>query len=404
LKILLSAFACEPNYGSEPGLGWDWAMFLAQAGHQVVVLTRSQSRLAIEKEMARAAIPRLHFRYFDVPKPLRWEMRGPLHLHNFLWQWLAAKFAKRLHQREQFDCVHHVTLAGLRAPSFMGELGIPFIFGPVGGGECAPWRLRHGYSPLGFISDAARDAANLMIPFTPFLNDTFARAERIYVTSHETSKLMPRRFRHKVRVELAIGAGESASNSPTPRLSRVVREERFSVLYAGRFIDCKGMHLGLQAFARLLEATSHARLTMIGHGPVERRWRKLAEDLGIAANVDWKPWQDREQMANVYASHDVLLFPALHDSGGMVVLEAMNQGLPVVCLKLGGPATLVNESCGHAVDPAGKSAAQVVRELGDALKRFAPESARVPVAEKARMRCRDFSWPEKVARIYGATS
>ena len=68
---------------------------------------------------------------------------------------------------------------------------------------------------------------------------------------------------------------------------------------------------------------------------------KLTEDLGIAENVEWLPWQDREGMASLYADHHVLLFPAMHDSGGMVVLEAMNHGLPVVCLKLGGPATLV---------------------------------------------------------------
>ena len=404
MKILLSAFACEPNRGSEPGVGWDWAVFLAQAGHQVVVLTRSESRLAIEREMARAAFPRLFFQYFDVPERLRWQRRGPLHLHNYLWQWLAAKFARKLHQNERFDCVHHVTLAGLRGPSFMGELGIPFIFGPVGGGERAPWRLRHGYSLIGFIADAVRDIANLMVPFTPFMNDTFARAERIYVTSHDTMKLVPRRFRHKAQVELAIGAGDLTPNWGPPGPLRVRQQECFGILYAGHFIDCKGMHLGLRAFAQCLEAVPGARLTMIGHGPVERRWRRLAEDLGIAANVDWKPWQDRKEMANVYASHDVLLFPALHDSGGMVVLEAMNQGLPVVCLKLGGPATLVNDSCGHAIDPAGKSRAQVVRELSHALTGFALGSARVPITETAPLRCRDFSWPKKVARIYGTAS
>ena len=399
MKILLSAFACEPNHGSEPGLGWDWAVFLAQAGHRVVVLTRSQSRPAIERATKGAQDSHLRFEYFDVPKPVRWQARGPLHLHNFLWQWLAAEFAKDLHRRDQFDCVHHVTLAGLRGPSFMGKLRIPFILGPVGGGESAPWRLRHGYSLLGFVSDAARDAANLMIPVTPFMNDTFASAERIYVTSRETLKLMPRRFRHKAQIELAIGAAEAAPIIGRP--PRAGHKNCFRILYAGRFIDSKGMHLGLRAFARLIEAGPEARLTMVGRGPVERRWRKLAEDLGIAANVEWLPWQDHGAMANLYAGHDVLLFPALHDSGGMVVLEAMNQGLPVVCLKLGGPATLVNENCGYAVDPAGKSAAQVVREMGDALMGLARESARLPVAQAARLRCRDFSWREKVDRIYG---
>jgi glycosyltransferase involved in cell wall biosynthesis len=405
LKILLSAFACEPNKGSELGVGWNWALSLAQAGHQVVVLTRSESRPAIER-MTKEAPPDLdlRFEYFDVPKPLRWHARGPLHLHFALWQWLAAGFAKRLHQRERFDCVHHVTFAGLRAPSFMGRLGIPFILGPVGGGERAPWRLRRGYSLHGLLYDAARDAANLMIQFAPFMIDTFASAERIYVTSPETLRLMPRRFRNKAQIELAIGAEQSAPMTGRILPPRTPTDACFRVLYAGRFIDCKGMHLGLPAFARLVDTDPDARLTMVGEGPAERRWRKLAEDLEIAANVEWLPWQDRMAMATLYADHDVLLFPAMHDSGGMVILEAMDHGLPVVCLKLGGPATMVNESCGYAVDPAAKSVAQVVREMGDALIGLAQDSTRLPLAQAARLRCRDFSWREKVIRIYGLAS
>jgi glycosyltransferase involved in cell wall biosynthesis len=406
LKILLSAFACAPNAGSECGVGWNWALFVARAGHQVVVLTRSISRPAIETAM-KGSLTDLHlrFEYFDVPKSLRWERRGPQHLHNALWQWLAAGFAMELHHRNQFDCVHHVTFAGFRAPSFMGKLGIPFILGPVGGGERAPWKLRWGYSLHGLISDAARDVANVMLQFTPFMINTFASAERIYVTSRETLRLMPRRFRNKVRIELAIGVEEESASL----IGRVLPPRRpqdgcFRVLHAGRFIDCKGMHLGLPAFARLVDAEPEARLTMVGQGPTERRWRKLAEDLGIAANIDWLPWQDREAMASLYADHDVLLFPAMHDSGGMVALEAMNHGLPVVCLKLGGPATLVNESCGYAVDPAGKNVAQVVREMGDALSGLARDSTRRPLAQAARLRCRDFSWREKVVRIYGLAS
>ena len=109
-------------------------------------------------------------------------------------------------------------------------------------------------------------------------------------------------------------------------------------------------------------------------------------------------------MAAMYANHDVLLFPALHDSGGMVVLEAMSHGLPVVCLKLGGPATMVDDRCGYAIDPAGKAAAEVSKEMGRALVELAVEPTRLFFAESARRRCDEFSWPGKVERIYGLAS
>jgi glycosyltransferase involved in cell wall biosynthesis len=256
----------------------------------------------------------------------------------------------------------------------------------------------------GQIYDAARDAANLAITITPFMTDMFASAERIYVTSRETLRLMPRRFHDKVQIELAIGTEQSSPRPANVAAPRTTGDSGLRLLHAGRFVDYKGMHLGLPAFARLIEADPKARLTMVGEGPAKRRWQKLAAELGVAKNVDWRPWQAREDMARLYADHDVLLFPAMHDSGGMVVLEAMDHGLPVVCLKLGGPATLVNETCGYAVDPEGKSVEQVVSEMGDALIRLARQSERSPLAAAARLRCRDFSWPEKVGRIYGLAS
>ena len=48
LKILLSAYACEPNKGSEPEVGWKWATTLSELGHEVYVITRSNNKETIE--------------------------------------------------------------------------------------------------------------------------------------------------------------------------------------------------------------------------------------------------------------------------------------------------------------------------------------------------------------------
>ena len=85
---------------------------------------------------------------------------------------------------------------------------------------------------------------------------------------------MPRRFRNKAQIELAIGSEELAPViSRMPPLRRP-QDASFRVLYAGRYVDYKGMHLGLPAFARLVEADPEARLTMVGEGPAKRRWQK----------------------------------------------------------------------------------------------------------------------------------
>lgn len=401
LKVLLSAFACEPNRGSEFAVGWNWAVSLARAGHDVVVLTRSEARPAIERELA-STINRPRFAYFDVPRPLRWQRRGPLHVHALLWQWLAVGFARELHCRENFDCVHHVTYAGLRIPSFMGKLGIRFIFGPVGGGERAPWRLRKGYSAMTSALEMVRDGANLMVRFSPFMTSTFERAHRIYVTSTETLRLVPARYRDKTHVELAIGIDGHETIPPDAAARRGPAMDSFRILYAGRFVDYKGMHLGLCAFALVAKADPRARLTMVGEGPSKDRWLRLAQSLGVEAQIEWIPWQSGDAMDRLYAQHHVLLFPALHDTGGLVALEAMRHGLPVVCLKLGGPATIVDDRCGHVIDTTGKGVTEVVKELGQALRMLSRDAVRLPLAEGARARIRNFSWDRKVAKLYGS--
>lgn len=403
MKVLLSAFACEPDKGSEFAVGWNWAVSLSRAGHDVVVMTRSQSRMAIEGALAGIdAQPR--FAYFDVPRKLRWQARGPLHVHAFLWQWLAVEFARSLHRRERFDRVHHVTYAGVRVPSFLGKLGVPFIFGPVGGGEHAPWRLRVGYGAAALALELIRDAANLTVRLSPTMKSTFQRASQIYVTSPETLALLPTRYRSKASIELAIGIDEPPGDrkASAPLLS--ARRGGLRVLYAGRFVDFKGMHLGLPGFARLAREDDQARLSMVGEGPAKLRWQRLARSLGIEHQIDWVEWQAGQAMHRVYQQHDVLLFPTLHDSGGLVALEAMRYGLPVVCLKLGGPSALVHDGCGRVIDPQGKGTAEVAAELGRALLLLRNEVYRAELSKGARARCSEFLWSRKVTRLYGVAA
>ena len=66
-RVLISAYACEPQRGSEPGVGWHWAVEAARH-HDVWVLTRSAFRDAIERETARRPVPGLRFAYFDLPR------------------------------------------------------------------------------------------------------------------------------------------------------------------------------------------------------------------------------------------------------------------------------------------------------------------------------------------------
>jgi glycosyltransferase involved in cell wall biosynthesis len=411
MKVLLSAYACEPNKGSEPGVGWQWALEIARLGYDVWVLTRANNRENIEAELAKMPpTTNLHFIYYDLPRwtLARWWKKGErrLHLYYFLWQWGAYLLVKRVHEAERFDQVHHVTFVSLRQPSFMGNLGIPFIFGPVSGGERAPWRLRMGYSLRNWILEGFKDISELWIKVDPLMIRTFKQAERIYVTSKWNLSLLPHKYWQKASVLLPIGFHPSElPGVAEPRASGHITEGCFKILYVGHLLYLKGMHLGIPAFARLLKERPDARLTVVGSGPEERQWRTIADKLGVDDRIDWIHWQAREKLSELYAAHNVFIYPTLQDPGGMVILEAMAHGLPVVCLDRQGTGVMVDTTCGLIVETAGLNEKKVIQALADRLVQLAQDPELLHrLSEGAVRQAGKFSWSAPVGQLYSDKS
>jgi len=398
LRILLSAYACEPHLGSEPGIGWHWATRLARAGHDVRVLTRANNRECIERSLAEDPVANLSFAYYDMPAWARlWKNHAGLcaRLYYVMWQWGAYQVARRLCAEIRFDVVHHITFGVFRHPSFMAFLGPPFVFGPVGGGERAPRELRKTFPLRGYLFDFARDLANWVVHIDPLMAAMFRRSAATLCKTGETLSSIPERFRDKCTVQVELGTDAR----PVPVEPHLQEGAGFKVLYVGRLVYWKGLHLGLMAFARFRKRHPGARMTVIGRGPDEAWLRETAGRLGLDDAVDWISHLDRPAVMRAYTRHDAFLFPSLHDSSGNVVLEALSCGLPVVCLDAGGPAVLVDPSCGFKIRPG--EPGQVVEDLARALESLAcdPVLTRAMGVAAADRAHGHFSWASQVSRM-----
>lgn len=393
---------CEPYRGSEPGVAWNWAIEIARLGHEVWVVTDSDDRKAEDAKQALFG-DRLQIRFIRYHLPRRFESWVERlvgwRIAYILWNWGAYRCARKLHKARRFDIVQHITFGVARHPCWMGGLGIPFIFGPAGGGERAPWRLRIGYPIRGWIGDGARDLANFAVRFDPFMHLTFDRATSILLKTAETRAMIPARYAHKTKVQLEIGI------APPPQ-ERLARRANLAgaplrILYVGRMVYWKGVHLALDAFAEHLKSTPDTRLTLIGKGPDTEWLKKRAERLGIADSIEWIPWLEQSRLWDVYIAHHLCLFPSLHDSSGNVVLEAIAHGLPVVCLDLGGPGVIIDDACGRVVQTRRQSRQAVVRGLADALTELASDSElRERLSDGALAKAQRFRWSDAVAPVY----
>jgi glycosyltransferase involved in cell wall biosynthesis len=88
---------------------------------------------------------------------------------------------------------------------------------------------------------------------------------------------------------------------------------------------------------------------------------------GVTHAVEFAGQLPRQELVDSFGSYTALVFPSLHDSGGLVVLETLSQGLPVICLDLGGPGVIVNESCGIVVSTKDADEAQIVTHIANAM-------------------------------------
>lgn len=404
IKILMSAYACEPNKGSEPGVGWRWAIETAALKHEVWVITRANNKEAITAGFSVNEKPKnLHFIYYDLPAWVRWWKRGRrgVHLYYLLWQLGAYRCARELHISQHFGAVHHITFGVTRHPSFMGRLGIPFIVGPLGGAESAPIVLRKYYTFSGKIKDLVRDAANALSKLDPWLHQMYGQASVILLKTPQSLYWLPTKFQSKARCVLEIGVDQRIVDL-SETCASTSRQQHLRVLYVGRFVYWKGMDLGLRAIAKMRANGMTVRITMIGQGEAKADWNSLIAQLKIGYCITWIPWMKQQDLLATYQKFDLLLFPSMHDSSGNVALEAMASGLPIVCLDLGGPAQIVNTNCGRVVPVQGLNADQVIDGLANALTEIAknPDIA-AHLRTGAVARAKTFSWQSVVGQVWG---
>lgn len=411
MRVLVSAYACEPDRGSEPGVGWNWVRQIARF-NEVWVVTRANNRQSIEAALAKDPIPKAHFVYFDLPawrcwsprarETIWWKRRAYLiRPYYYLWQLGVYFLARRLYRDLSFDLVHHVTFANYWMPSFLALLPVPFVLGPVGGGESAPRAFWWSLSVRGKIYEVLRDLGRGLGQLDPFVRLAVRRATVTLATTGQTAEKLKRLGCRSVSVlsQVAITTDEICRLPSSP----AHQGSRFRVVSVGRFLHWKGFELGLRSFALFRARFPASEYWLIGDGPEKKRLKALTRKLGLADSVRFLGSMPRFQVLEKLAACDVLVNPSLHDSGSYVCAEAMAIGLPVICLDVGGPALQVTVETGIKIPAA--SPKQVIRDLAAAMSQLAHDPLeRERLGKSARKRVLDnFMWKGKgdfIAAIY----
>lgn len=345
-RVLISACACAPGQGSEPGTGWTWARAAAEHA-DVTLLTDSVYEEVLTHELRVRPVPRLTPVYVDVPTRLRTMTADGrrLRLRHAAWQRRALHQAAALHAERPFDVVHHVSWSADWQPVGVARLpDVAFVWGPVGGTCPLPWRLYRQLSRQALLSEVARWAAGAA-GRRAFGDRAASRSSVLLCQNHHVAK----RFRSTAAGDVTVEPNVALDRTELERALRsrpsgddATHARRREAVFIGRLFEWKGLGLAVSTLARP-EAADWS-LTVVGHGPAAARAKAAAERRGVADRVSFVGKLPREQVLAMLARADALLFPSTHEACGWVVAEALSLGCPPVCLNVGGPPVLVERA------------------------------------------------------------
>lgn len=400
MKILTSAYACDPTRGGEEGFGFSWAWQMARQGHTVQCLTRPVGRPNIEAHLADqvhdSAVSRLRFEYVAVPTWVdflaRWQFG--IYLHYLVWQYLAWRTAKRLSERAPFDLVHHATYGSLQMASWLWRLGKPMIFGPVGGGQQAP-KAFQAYLPNWYKTEIPRTLMSwLLVTFDSNVRKNLQHASVVLATNQETATLAKNLGAQRVELFLDSGLPESfiPAQFPEREPGTVLR-----LLWLGRLISRKALPVVLAALSQV-DPRVRFHLTVVGDGPMMAMLPSLIQQYGLEGRVTCLgtlPWSE---VRHAYLTHDAFMFTSLRDSFAAQFLEAMATGLPIITLNHQGARDFIPAAAGLKVPVTTPEA--TIAALARAVEHFYDNpAARQDMGRAGYDFALTQTWPQRVSRL-----
>jgi glycosyltransferase involved in cell wall biosynthesis len=379
-------------------MAWELVKRLGRV-HRLWVLTAARNREALEAALKQEPLPNVEFVYVDLPGWLHalLQPQGGIQFYAYLWQWKAYLLARKLHRQVRFDAFHQLSYDNDWMASFIGALlPVPYFRGPCGGAHRIPRAFLKAFPLASRLAERGREKGQWLFRHDPFFILSRRRARAILVGNREAWEALPGPCRQKAAIVSVNGVSSelTAQAQPDPR-----RGAGFHVLSAGRLVRIKGFDLAIKAFARFARERPDSQFTIVGEGPERARLQGLTRTLGLDRQVLFEGWMARQQLFTRMVSCDVFLFPSLRDGGGLVVVEAMAAGKPVICLDLGGPGLHVTDQCGIKVTP--KSPEQAVTDLAAALERlYNDRGLQVRMGSAARQRVEQvYDWDRVSERV-----
>ena len=398
LKIFVSAYACEPNLGSEIGVGWHWVIEMSKY-FDLWVLTRKSNQQTIEDWLNENELDnKINFLYYDLPPKLRFWKKGLRGVRTYyvLWQKLTNGIVKRTMEENGIDIYHMLTYGNALWPASSYGKSKFFIWGPTGVGDTIPSEYSKYYSKKGRAIEWVRRMSVKSLPLNYGFNKRCRSANLIFCKTERTKASIPNPYKKNAIVFTDVAVEKI--NTPKYSIKRKESDDTIYYLAVGRFDAWRGFDLLIEAFAHASIKNPKIRLDILGNGSDKKRLEDLINKFEMQQFITLTGQVPKDEYYRKIANCDVVVNPALKEGAVTTAFDSMSFSKPLICIDTGGYTAYFNNE--YSVVIPRTSRIEVIERLSEGIIQLTNKEERDLKGKKAKEVGAKFDWEHKGQRIF----
>ena len=430
LKVLINAYACCPNMGSEQGMGWNWISNIAKTC-EVFVVTESEyehvnSRLAENYEqygITKEQCDRMHFYFIPAGeteeesakiRSMCWNQgTWAFYLKYAKWQKKALAVARNIIDEQEkvgskIDIMHQLNMAGFREPGMLykinderkkqGKQRIPLVWGPMTGYGSIPFpfMLSGGLKFTAFYS--LKNTLNLLqLILHPRVRKMVKYSDKLIAATPEMKNGLDAFY--KADIEHINETGCVIKKDETS-IVKTFSKDSFKVLWVGRFMYTKQLEIALSVMSKLT-GLKNIEFHIVGKGFTDeetKTMRTKAVEYGAEGICHWHGQIPNVEVHKLMQESDIFFFTSIFEATSTVILEAIQNGLPIVCFDRCGFGPIVDEKIGIKIPC--KCPQQAVKDFASAINYLYHHREVLPeMSANCKSKRMELSWDYKMTRL-----
>ncbi len=351
------AYAISPYRGSEYAVAWNYVTHMSKNNNLTVLYGMSDNHMGetdtMEEYLKEHAVNNVRF---IAVKPnrlanlLNWPNRHDFLVYTFyyafsVWQREAYNVAREISKAEHFDLIHYVGPIGYREPGYLWKLGLPYVWGPVGGVNNAPRQLMKHMPLAGRMKQTFRSVANTIQFHTMHRLKKALEATDVLLTATSENQQKFRQVHHKDSICLpencitgTITLDESKFNNPA----------KYNIIVIGTLDARKSVGVFLEAMAQVRNRDK-LHVDIVGDGPLRARLQGYDCEHGLDGLITWHGQLPRVEAVKIFNRAHLHVITSVSEGNPTTIWEAMSYGVPTMSFDHCGMHDILCSKCGILV-------------------------------------------------------